>query len=91
VAHSLSSKKRIRQNEKRRARNRIQKSRVKTQGRRFREAVASGDLAQAQAEFKKACKLIDQVAAKNTIHKNAAARTKSRLQRRLNRLQAAKA
>ncbi len=91
MAHSLSSKKRIRQNEKRRFRNRVRKSRLKRQRRHFREAVASGDAEQAETELRKVHKLADQVAAKGTIHKNAAARIKSRLQRRLNRLSAAKA
>lgn len=90
MAHSLSSKKRIRQNEKRRFRNRVRKSQVKTQRRKFREALAAGDTDVAQAELRKAHRLVDQVASNGTIHKNAAARIKSRLQRRLNRLEAGK-
>jgi len=86
----LSSKKRIRQNEKHRSRNRVRKGRLKRQRRHFREAVVSGDAEQAETELRKVHKLVDQVAAKGTIHKNAAARIKSRLQRRLNRLGAAK-
>ena len=90
MAHSLSSKKRIRQNEKRRSRNRVRKSRVKTQNRRFREALTAGDTDQAEAELRKAVKLVDQVSSKGVIHKNTAARIKSRLQRRMNRLAAGK-
>ena len=90
MAHSLSSKKRIRQNEKRRFSNRVRRSRVKTQRRRFREAVSSGDLDVATTEMKKAAKLIDQIAAKGSLHKNAAARIKSRMHQRLNQLAAGK-
>ncbi len=90
MAHSLSSKKRIRQNEKHRFRNRVRRSRVKTQRRKFREAAAAGDVGVAEGELRRAHKLIDQVAAKGTIHKKAASRIKSRMQRRLNRLAAAK-
>jgi small subunit ribosomal protein S20 len=91
VAHSLSAKKRIRQNEKRRFQNRVRRSRVKTQRRRFRDAVAAGDAEKAETELKNVFKIVDRVAAKGTIHKNAAARIKSRLQKRMNRLAAGKA
>jgi small subunit ribosomal protein S20 len=91
VATSLSSKKRIRQNEKRRSRNRVRRSRIKTLRRKFREAVTAGEPEQADAELRKTCKLVDQVAAKGVMHKNTAARIKSRLQKRLNKLQTAKA
>ncbi len=52
---------------------------MRTQLRRVREAVASGDSEKAQTEFRIAAKRLDQAAAKNLIHKNAAARSKSRL------------
>ena len=91
MANSLSSKKRIRQNEKCRVRNRVRKSRIKTQQRRLREAIIAGDSERADVELRKAFKLVDQVAAKGTLHKNAAARTKSRLQKQANQLAAAKA
>ena len=74
-----SSKKRLRQNEKRRLLNRSQKSTMRTQIRRVREAVQAGDADKAQAEFRVATKRLDRAASKNLIHKNAAARTKSRL------------
>jgi small subunit ribosomal protein S20 len=91
VAHSLSSKKRIRQNEKRRVANRARKSRIKTQRRKFSEALTVGDLEKAGTELRQVFKLVDQVARKKTIHKNAANRIKSRLQKRLNRASASKA
>ncbi len=52
---------------------------MRTQLRRVREAVEAGDSEKAQAEFRAASKRLDQAAAKNLIHKNAAARSKSRL------------
>jgi small subunit ribosomal protein S20 len=67
--------------------NRVRKGQLKAQRRRVTEALAVNDPAKAEAEVKKLFKLVDQVAAKGTIHKNAAARVKSRLQRRMNRLQ----
>jgi len=84
VAHSLSAKKRIRQNAQRRSRNRWRKEKVKEAVREFDEAVASGDKAKAAEQLKVVYKRLDQVAAKGTIHKNTAARRKSRLARKLN-------
>ena len=74
-----SAKKRLRQNEKRRLHYRSIKSTMRTQIRRVREAVQAGDAEQAQAEFRVATKRLDRAASKNLIHRNAAARTKSRL------------
>ena len=47
-------------------------------------AIASGDFDKAQAEFRKTSRWLDKVASKGTIHKNTAARRRSRLARRLN-------
>ena len=79
MPNTASSKKRLRQNAKRRLLNRSLKSRVRSQVRRVREAVAAGDPQKAEAEMRVAAKRIDQAASKNLIHKNAAARSKSRL------------
>ncbi len=79
MPNTASAKKRLRQNEKRRLHNRSAKSDMRTQIRRVRDAVKAGDNEQAQTEFRVAQKKIDQAASKNLIHKNAAARTKSRL------------
>lgn len=54
---------------------------MRSQLRKVREAVQAGDKEAVQAEYRKAQKQLDQAAAKNLIHKNAAARTKSRLVR----------
>ena len=90
MANLLSAKKRIRQNEVRRMRNRTRKSNVKTHVRKFTDAVHEGDLDQARETLRVVGKLLDQTAAKGTIHRNAASRKKSRLARRLNKALAAK-
>jgi len=83
LAHSLSAKKRIRQNTKRRSRNRWRKRQVKDAVREFDEALRTGDKEKAAEQLSVVYKKLDKVAAKGTIHKNAAARHKSRLARRL--------
>lgn len=84
MAHSLSAKKRIRQNAKHRAVNRARKKDIRVVVRTFDETLKSGDSAKASEALRAAIKEIDQVAAKGTIHKNTASRRKSRLQKRLN-------
>lgn len=91
MATSLSSKKRIRQNEKRRLRNRRRKADVKDVVRAYSDQIDKGDAAAAGEALKKVYKTIDQVAAKGTIHKKTAARRKSRLAKKLNALAAASA
>jgi small subunit ribosomal protein S20 len=88
VAHSLSAKKRIRQTVKRRARNRHRKDLVKAQVKSYQAALATGDVAKAEEELRKTVSRLDKVAAKGTIHKNTAARKRSRLARKLNALRA---
>ena len=79
MPNTSSAKKRLRQNEKRRMKNRSAKSTMRTQLRKVREAVAAGDTEVAQTEFRRAQKIMDKAASDNLIHKNAASRTKSRL------------
>ena len=76
---SKSAKKRLRQNVARRACNRSVKRSVRTQCRKVRDAIKAGDVQQAEAEFRLAVKKLDQAGGKKIIHRNAAARTKSRL------------
>ena len=90
MAHSLSAKKRIRQNEKRRARNRARKVEIKDQTKVFQTALTAGDAAKAETELRKLTQRLDRFATKHTIHKNAAARKRSRLTKRLNALKAGK-
>ena len=89
MAHSLSAKKRIRQNEKRNARNRWRKERVKTAVRSFDDAIAEGNFDEAQTLLNKAASVIDKVASTPAMHKNTAARRRSRLAKRLNAAKAA--
>lgn len=74
-----SAKKRLRQSLERRTKNRAAKSSIKTQVRKVREAIASGDMAQADTEFRLAVTKLDRAGVKRVIHPNAASRTKSRL------------
>lgn len=86
MAHSLSAKKRIRQNDKSNARNRWRKRRVKFAVKDFLQAVHDRDVARAESAFAEATKTLDQVASTPAMHKNTAARRKSRLAQRLNAL-----
>ena len=86
MAHSLSAKKRIRQNEKRRVTNRGRKSMVRTQIKHFQTALAAGDAENAQQQYHKLVKKLDKVASTSTMHKNTAGRIKSRMARQLNAL-----
>jgi small subunit ribosomal protein S20 len=89
VAHSISAKKRVRQNLKRRAHNRYRKEQIKDQVKAFGAALTSGDFAKAQEELNKTAQRLDRIATKGTIHKNTAARKRSRLAKRLNAARAA--
>jgi small subunit ribosomal protein S20 len=90
VAHSLSAKKRVRQNLKGRIRNRARKEAIKTEVKNFAAALMAGDFAKAETELRQVARRLDKVAAKGTIHKNAASRKRSRLARRLNAARVAK-
>ena len=91
MAHSLSAKKRVRQNAKRNVTNRARKSMVKTQIKHFENAISEGDAAKAGEQYRLLTKKLDKVASTSTLHKKTAARIKSRMAKRLNSLQAAKA
>jgi len=83
MAHSASAKKRNRQNLRNRERNRAAKSVLKTSIRKVLTAVSSGDVAGAREQLRATSKTADQAAAKGTIHRNRAARIKSRLSARV--------
>jgi len=84
VANIKSQIKRNRQNERRRLRNKAVRTELKTRTRNAMEAAESGeDLAEAAAA---AMKRIDKAADQGVLHPNTAARRKSRLQKRLDRL-----
>lgn len=81
-----SAKKRVKVTESKTLQNRMFKTAYKTILKKYEAAVASGDLAAAQAAYQVAVKKIDQAAAKGIIHPNAAARKKSRFTVRLNKM-----
>ncbi len=84
MAHSISAKKRIRQNVRQRARNRARKGQIKWAVRHFRESLGEGDRTKAEQLLRSAFKTIDQVAAKGAMHRNTASRKKARLQKQFN-------
>jgi small subunit ribosomal protein S20 len=77
MAHHKSSKKRIRQDEKKRARNRYAKKTARTSIKTLR---AIEDKAEAQKFLPKVVSMIDKLAKKNTWHPNKAANLKSSLE-----------
>ncbi len=85
MANTKSALKRIRQNEKRRARNRTERSRVRTAVKLARAAVVEGG-ADARATALAAIRALDKAVSKGIVHRNTAARKKSALARRLARL-----
>ena len=86
MANIKSAIKRNRQNGKRNARNRVIRGEVRTQTRSALEAAEAG-AEDADAQLRLAIKKIDKAVSKGTMHKNTAARTKSRLIRRSRELQ----
>lgn len=89
MAHSLSAKKRVRQNIRRRAINRARRGKLRAQVKAFEKALENKDPKVAVEQFGLVVKRLDQVSASGTIHKRTAARKKSRLAKRLNALLAA--
>jgi small subunit ribosomal protein S20 len=87
MAHSVSARKRVRQNERRAARNRPLRTRMTHAVRTAREAITDGD-SDAATFVREAQSALDRAARSNVIHRNAAARRKSRLVRALKQSQA---
>lgn len=83
MAHTLSAKKRIRQNATNRARNRWRLKNMRAALKSFQQAVASGTVEEATAAMREAAKIVDRTAQKGVIHRNQAARRKSRMNARL--------
>ena len=90
MPQTKSAAKRLRQSIARRERNRSATRAIRTHVRKVREAIKAGDLARAESEFKTAAVQLDRAAARKTIHRNAAARTKSRLSAAIKKLKPAK-
>lgn len=83
-----SAKKSIRQGAKRHALNMWRKRRIKDQIKSFLAAIQNSDVKVAEEEFRKTCGILDKVACTSTMHRNTAARRKSRLAKRLTALKA---
>lgn len=81
MANSPSARKRIRQTVTRTLRNKVQRSRVRTAAKRVEANVEQGDMDAAKDSLQHAYKVIDKAAKAGVLHKNAAARRKSRLAR----------
>lgn len=79
MANSAQARKRARQALVARAHNASQRSRLRTAIKAVRKAVEAGDKASAQQVFQQSVSVIDSLADKDIVHKNAAARHKSRL------------
>ena len=78
MANSPQARKRARQSEARRQRNSSQRSMMRTQVKRVFKAIEDGDKATAETALKEAVPVLDHMARKGLIHKNKAARYKSR-------------
>jgi len=85
VANTKSAEKRIKVIRRRTLRNKSLKSALRTAIRRFEEALAGAAREEAEAALRRALVAIDKAVTKGILHKNTAARKKSRLTRRFNR------
>jgi small subunit ribosomal protein S20 len=90
MPNTESAKRAMRKAERRRVRNKSQRSALKTLIKKARTTAVAGDVAATQDVLGAAVKKLDQAAAKHLIHKNKAARTKSRLMKLANKQAAAK-
>ena len=81
-----SAKKRVLVTKAKTLQNKMFKSELKTDIKKYQAALAAGDAALAQETYKLAVKKIDQAAARGIIHKNAAAHKKSQFTKALNNM-----
>ncbi len=86
MAHHKSAKKRIRQNEKRRRRNRHIRSTLRTAIKKLEQSIEKRDVELAQSLIRKTISTVDRAVTKGVIHRNNAARRVSRLTRKVNAL-----
>ena len=89
MANHKSALKRIRSSEKRRQRNRIVRGSTRTALKRARTLIEGKDMNLAETGVQDAVSALDKAVAKGILHKNNAARRKSRLMRKLNQAKAA--
>lgn len=86
MANLKQAKKRVRQNEKHRMQNASMRSMLRTYIKKVVAAIATGNQETAQASLQAATPIIDRMANKGIIHKNKAARHKSRLTAHIKKL-----
>ena len=86
MANIKQQKKRVLTNEKRRVRNKSVRSAVRTEIRKFREAVESGDKAAAEKQLRFASRKLDKAVSKGVFHRTNAANKKSNMDRALNKM-----
>ncbi|AWB82440.1 30S ribosomal protein S20 [Corynebacterium yudongzhengii] len=79
-------KKRVLTNEKRRQRNKAIRSAVRTEIRKFREAVATGDKEKSGEQLRVASRKLDKAVSKGVFHRNTAANKKSNMARAYNKM-----
>jgi small subunit ribosomal protein S20 len=89
LANTKSAIKRLRSAERRRLRNRIFRGRARTAVKKARHLMEAGQFEQAREAVHTAAVALDKAAAKGIIHKNNAARRKSRLMQQLNQMERA--
>lgn len=83
MANTSSALKEIRKNARRRKRNRLIRSTARTHVKHAQRAIDGGDAANAEETVRQAVRALDKAAEKGIIHKNNAARRKSRLIKRM--------
>jgi len=83
MPNTKSAKKRLRQNQEKRAVNRAKKSATKTQIRKVLAAMDEGDFERADSEFRLVQKKLDKIASQGVYHPNKSARIKARLSARI--------
>jgi small subunit ribosomal protein S20 len=86
MAHSLSAKKRIRQSERKRLRNRVLRSRIRTYKKKILLYLGEGDIDKARDILSIFYKAVDKAGKVGAIHKNTASRYKARLAKKISKI-----
>ena len=86
MANTAQARKRVRQANKARARNAAQKSNFRTSIKKVLKSLAEKNKDQSNSNFKEAMSVMDKLVVKGLIHKNKAARDKSRLNKHIQKL-----
>ena len=88
MANSAQARKRARQSEKRRQHNASRRTLMRTRIKQVLKAIEDGDKSAAETAYGKAATMLDKMAGANVIHRNKAARHKSRLVARIQKMAA---